>query len=284
MSDENAVTLESAAAPEVQAEAQKLGWIPPDRYKGEADNFVDAEEYLKRGETVLPIVKAQNAKLRAEVETLRASSATTQSALVAAQKAIEEIEERHSVATQKAVEQARRDVKAQLEIASEAGDHRGVADLTDQLVQLNKADPPTAKKTFTPPAQLPAPDPALVAWQEDNPWFTVDRRKTALALGIAEDLRANGEKATGRAFYDIVSVELDKELGPKYTPTSKVESGKNGGTDDGPRSGKKGFSSLPSDARAACNADTKKFVGDGKRYKTAAEWQSRYAELYFESQ
>jgi hypothetical protein len=38
---------------------------------------------------------------------------------------------------------------------------------------------------------------------------------------------------------------------------------------------------MPSDARAACDADAKRFVGADKRYKTQAEWRTRYAEIYF---
>ena len=60
MSEQAEVVVESAAAPEVQAEAEKLGWIPATRYKGDAERFVDADEFIKRGETVLPIVKEQN--------------------------------------------------------------------------------------------------------------------------------------------------------------------------------------------------------------------------------
>ena len=112
MADENIV--ESSAAPEVQSKAEKLGWIPPARFKGDPEKFIDAEQYLERGETVLPIVKEQNKRLHAQVAELQANHAKTEAALAAATKAIEEIEERHSVATQKAVENARRQVKAQI--------------------------------------------------------------------------------------------------------------------------------------------------------------------------
>ncbi len=280
---ENNVVIESTATPEVQAKAEQLGWISPTRFKGDPARFIDAEEYVERGQTVLPIVKEQNKRLHAELESVRQESAKTAAALKAAQAAIEQIEERHSVATQKAIENARKEVKLQLAAASEAGDHEGVAELTDQLTRMNKAESKAEEKKETAPATL-APDPELIAWNAENQWFGKDKRKTSLALGIAQELRESGEKSVGRVFYEKVAAEVEATLAPKEenTPTSKVEGARNGSDNEVRTGGKKSFAALPADAKAACDADTRNFVGPGKRYKTQAEWRNRYAELYFE--
>jgi hypothetical protein len=277
--------VESAAPPEVQVEAEKMGWIPPSRFKGDPERFIDADAYVERGQTVLPIVKEQNKRLQAELAAVRAQAEATASALKAAQTAIDSIEERHSVETQKAVERARLQVKAQLVAASESGDHEGVAELTDQLTKLNAVEPEPAKKQPVAPQQF-TPPADLAAWNAENPWFGTDKRRTALALGIAQELRESGDASTGRAFFDKVKVELDATLGVKdETPAaSKVEGARNGGGEEpAARRGGKSFSSLPADAKAACDADSRKFVGPGKKYKTADEWRSRYAEMYFGS-
>jgi hypothetical protein len=286
MSDVDTQVVESAAAPEVQTAAEKMGWIPPSRFKGDPERFIDADAYIERGETILPIVKEHNKRLQTELATVREQAAANAEALKVAQTAIEQIEERHSVQTQKAVEEARRQVKAQLAAASEAGDHEGVAELTDQLTQLNTAEKeagPVEKKPATPPARF-VPPPELREWNEENPWFGQDRRKTALALGIAQELREQGESATGKRFFDMVKVELEATLGSgeKLTLPSKVEGARNGSDQEERHSGKKGFAALPAEAKAACDADLKKFVGEGKRYKTPAEWRNRFAEIYFE--
>lgn len=275
--------LESAAAPEVQARAEKLGWIPPTRYKGDPERFVDAEEYIERGETVLPIVKEQNKRLQAEIGRLTSENASIVTALKSSQDAIAQIEERHSVETQKAVERAREQVKAQLAAASAAGDHEGIAELTDQLTLLNKAEEKAESKAVekkTPPPYVPPPD--LREWNKENTWFGTDKRKTALALAIAQELREGGETSTGRDFFDLVSVEVEKTF-TTSTPTSKVEGARGGSGDDSRSGGKKGYASLPADAKAACDADARQFVGPNKRYKTQDEWRKRYAEIYFES-
>lgn len=283
---EEAEVIESAAPPEVQAEAEKLGWIPPTRYKGEVERFVDADEFIKRGETVLPIVKEQNRRLKAEIETVRGESQKVASALAQAQKAIEEIEERHTVATQKAVEKARVEVKAQLAAAGAAGDYEGVAELTDQLTQLNKADDkPEAKKAATPTPSQPVIPPEVKAWNERNAWFGTDRAKTNLAIGVAEELRQNGESSVGEPFMEKVKEITERRYvadGERQTPPDRVASGRNGSGSDSSVVRGKGYAALPKEAKEACESDAKRFVGDGKKYKTKSEWQSRYAEIYFQ--
>jgi hypothetical protein len=275
--------IESAATPEAQAQAEKMGWIPPSRYKGEPERFVDADQYIERGETILPIVKEQNKRLHAQVDTLARQAQEQTAALLAAQEAIESLKEVHSVAVVKAAEEARMQLKLQLAQASENGDHLGVAELTDQLTKLNKEE---AKPAPKPAPQAPAPfvvAPELKEWQAENPWYGSDRRKTALALGIAQDLRDKGETAVGRAFFELVGAEMKKELGiDQLEPASKVEGARSGSTDTRQsRASGKGFASLPKEAKDACDADAKKFVGKGKKYETQDAWRARYAQIYF---
>jgi hypothetical protein len=275
--------VESAAPIEVQREAEAMGWIPPTRFRGDPERFVDADVYIKRGNEVLPIVREQNKRLHTELEAVRTQSAQTAQALKAAQAAIEQMEERHTVATQRAVEDARKQVKAQLAAASEAGDHDGVAELTDQLTRMReaeKAPAPAAKPAAAPePAFTPPPD--LAEWNAENPWFGTNKRKTAMALAIAQELREAGDTAVGRVFFDKVKSELDKELGVSEPRNDKVEGGRGNGDSGSSAPRGKGYASMPSDARAACDADAKRFVGADKRYKTQAEWRTRYAEIYF---
>lgn len=274
--------VESHASPEIQAAAEKMGWIPPARFKGEPERFVDADIFVARGETVIPIIKAQNQKLQAELETLRIESQKTAQALREAQEAIQRNEERHTVATQKAVEQARKQLKQQLAVASEAGDHESVAEITDQLVQMRTDEKPAVTPAIIQPS-APVVDHALIAWQAqpENAWFETDIEKTNYAIYCAEQLRRSGCTLSGRAFYDQVTLETEKVFPAKETrePPDKMESSRNGSS--GQKGGKKGYASLPADAKAACDADAKNFVGPKLRYKTAAEWQARYAELYY---
>ena len=278
MADE---TLESVATSEQQTRAEAMGWIPPTRYKGDPTRYIDADAFLERGETVMPILKENNKRLQAEIAVLRETSGKQTAALVAAQDAIEHIEERHSVETQKAVERARAEVKRQLAEASREGDHEGVAELTDQLTLLNKAEAKAEAKVEAVPAFEPPPE--LREWNAENAWFGTDKRKTALALGIAQELRDGGELAVGRVFFDKVKAEMEAMLGEAQGKApGKVEGARNGTEGDTSTRGKKSFSAMPKDAQEACDADARQFVGPTKRYKTLADWRSQYATIYFE--
>jgi len=280
--------VESQATPEVQREAEAMGWIPPSRFRADPERFVDADEYIRRGNEVLPIVREQNKRLHTELDAVKAQSGRIAQALQQAQNAITQMEERHTVATQKAVETARKEVRAQLAAASEAGDHQGVAELTEQLIELREATtaastPATPVKQAEVSSQPFVPPPELSEWNRENLWFGTDKRKTALALAIADDLRSNGETVQGRGFFELVTKELNKELGGTLTPREdKVEggAGRGGATGSSTPRGKS-YAAMPSEARAACDQDSKRFVGPGKKYAKVEEWRNRYAELYF---
>ncbi len=276
--------IESKASAEVQTKAEKMGWIPPSRYRGEAERFTDAQEYLDRGEQVLPIIRQTNKRLEAELSAAREETAALKASVTAATAAIEDIKERHSAETARAVERAKVDLKTRLKAASEAGDHDAVAEITGLMIDLTAAskEAPVEKKTPVKEEPKALEIPAdMKAWFTENPWYGTDRRKTALANGIAQELRDGGTSLRGVDFFEKVREEVEATFAPTKEPASKVE-GARGSGGGGGGGGKQGYAALPADAKAACDADAKNFVGAGKKYKTAAEWQKRYAEIYFE--
>ena len=266
---------------DVETQARQLGWVPQEEFRGEAEKWVDAETFVDKGRHIMPILQENNRRLTSELESVKARQAATDAALKAAQDALAEMEERHTIETQKAVDQARKDLKAQLRAASEAGDHDAIAELTDQLslMQPQTEKPKPGKASEEAPPKLETPQ-ELLDWQKDNPWFGVDNRKTAMANAIAVELRQKNSPLFGRAFYDAVAKEVEIFFNPPGDPRSddKVE-GSRGGS--GSAGGGKTYADLPADAKQACDADLRARVGKDKKYKTAADWRQRYADLYF---
>lgn len=286
MADSDTTVVEplvSKATPEVQATAEAMGWIPPKRFTGEVSRFVDAEEYVKRGETILPIVKQREKALRDEIAQFRTELSKRDKLLQEATDAIAEMQERHSVDTVKRVAEARKELLAQLKQAKRDEDVDAEVELTDQLTQLDKAVEvaPVKKKpaaevtpTFTPP-------PEIVAFQQAHPWFGKDKRKTAIVIAAAEELRESGDTSTGDAFFKKI-LDAVEEVFPAEQRVSKVEGGARSGGAGASGSGNgKAFGDLPADAKEACHKDARDFVGKGKRYETMAQWEKRYAEIYF---
>lgn len=282
---EEAVVLESACDEATQKAAEAQGWIPPSRYKGDPERFTDADEFIRRGEELAPILKKQLASTRGELTALHTRQQATEAALAKAQETIANMQEEHTVATQKAVEKAVQGLKAQLAAASEAGDHAAVAELTEQIVDAKAAleAAPAEKKEVArqaPPPLDPAIQTAFNEWRADNPLFDKDPDFKELVFSIGSRLRREGDTTLGRAFFDKCGEIAKAKFKADEPPPGKVEGGRQeGGSGGAPRA--KTYASLPAEAKAACNAEAREKVGKGKRYETLGAWQNRYAEIYF---
>lgn len=291
------VVVESKAPPEVQAEAEKMGWISPEKFKGDPEKFIDADTYLERGNTVLPIVKAQLAQERNLTQKLYGEVTNLRAAFDETKRKLDEIEERHAVDTAKKIADVRKELTAQLAIASEKGDHLAVAEITEELTRTNvveDADKETKKAAAAVAAGNGTKSPQQLEyerqcneWQSQNEWYGKDRRKTALFHGIMQEMRDAGDASIGPEFFNKAKAELEKDTGGRGG-VDKVAGGRNGSGDSDTRqsggSGRRGFAQLPKDAQDACMEDVRNFVGPNKKYKTEGEWQAAFARIYFEQE
>ena len=79
------------SADEVETKARTMGWLPKEKFKGPESSWVDAEQYVKRGEEILPILKANNDKLVQRVTQTETANNELREQLQAATEAIEEL-------------------------------------------------------------------------------------------------------------------------------------------------------------------------------------------------
>jgi hypothetical protein len=243
---------------------------------------VDAEAYVERGETVLPIVKAQKAKLEQDVSRLSAELREAREAIAGSQEAIKALEEFYTEETKRQVTKARTELRAQIKDARDAGDVDAELEAQEELTRLNAAER-TAKETPSAEKKADGPPPPTaeyLAWQAENDWFLKDQKKARRAFLIGTELKEENPSLVGTAFY----AELDKRLvaeGVKEgrrAVASKVE----GGGDLGGERGAKvaGYDDLPADAKAACDRQGKALIGKDSRFKTAADWRKYYVSIY----
>lgn len=275
--------------PKVEVKATSLGWVPQEKFRGDTSKWVDAQTFVERGEQFMPLLKANNRRLEEQHHATLQEVQRLNGLLEASQTAIAELKEFHDADTRRAVEATKRRLLSELTAAKKDGDVEAEVQLTDELSQVNAALKEEPKKKEEPVVKRNEPtiDPAFTAWQsrEENAWFGKDRRKTTLAIAIAQELRQAGDRSVGEAFYERVSEELDATLGGKKEedaerPASKVGSSR-GGSGPGGSSGGRAYKDLPADAKVACQQQGSKLVGEGKAFKTLAEWQTYYAGLYF---
>ena len=274
----------NGSEPAVEVKAREMGWKPLDEFKGNPDHWRDAEEYVQRGEEVLPILRAESGKLRSELAAVRAEAAETKSLFEASQEAIMELKKFHTEDTKRQVDKAKRDLKAGIKAAKAEGNEDLEEELREELTTLN-----TAAAAPPPPAPVvvqPKVDPDFISWRAENTdWFEIDDNKTALMFAAAQRIRNDPANVNlkGKAFYNAAAAEAERVLNGGRSRPTKMEGGEGGrgggGGDGGGPS--RSYSDLPADAKAACNRQGTKLVGEGRAFKTETAWRKHYVEQYF---
>jgi len=273
----------------IEQEARALGWVPQEHFKGDQSRWVDAETFVERGHTVMPILKANNKRLESEVDRLRGETARLQQLFAASQESIGELQKVHMDNTKAAVEKARRDLLQELKAAKEDGDVAREVELTDQLADVKAQQKALDAAAAAPRQQAPKPQepqndamhPDFKAWTQENPWFGTDERKTMRAMGIAQELRSDPEfdDLKGREFFDKVLDVMNERTGGGRPSTSKVSGSRPSG--GGAGSAKKTYADLDAEAKAACDKQAKKLVGEGRAFKDVESWRQYYTNMVF---
>lgn len=273
----------------VEQKARGLGWVPKEEFRGSEDKWVDAETFVKRGEEVMPILRATNRRLEGDVEGLKGELASTKAALDEASEAISELKKHNTESARAAMKATKSTLRTQIRAAREAQDWEALETLEEQLDEVKETErevartPATTPPASPPPVAPPKVDPDFAAWKAENPWYGVDKRKTAFMHAEAALLREDAANANlkGKAFLEKAAEAAEATVNPRST-SSKVETGTGSGTSSSGRTGsKKGYADLPSDAKAACDSRAEKLVGEKRAFKTKEEWRAHYADQYF---
>lgn len=281
------MTEETEQPTEVEVKARSMGWVPKEEFKGAEDKWIPADEFVDRGEHLLPILHATNKRIKEEVATLKTQMAEQTEALRVSRETIAALDTYHAEDVKRKVEAARKNLKIELEAASERGDHKAVAEITEEMTNLKTAaEDDKTKRIETERQQVkdPTQHPDFISWRGDNPWYGTDLVRTSVANGVTWKLRQEGNRDIGRAFLDKVTegveAELKKISGGRPAP-NKAEGGGPTGGNGSTRSNGKGYDSMPAEAKAACDSFEKQLVGEKRLYKTIADWRKKYAADYF---
>lgn len=270
---------------DMENKARKMGWLPQEEFKGDVAKWRPAADYVERGESFIPIIKAENAKLHKEVDKAKADAAEAKRLFTASQEAIAELQKFHTEDTARQVAKAKADLKAGIRDARKEGDSDREDELREQLDELTTAAAAAPPVAPAPKPSQPVVDPAFIDWRRDNDWFEQDDNKTALMLAAAARLRKDPANNTlvGKDFYERAAYEADTVLnGRPNGRQSKTDAGRprpQGGGE--PPASRRLYSDLPADARVACDGLDRKLVGEGKAFKTQDAWRKHYVEQYF---
>ena len=281
---------------QIESRAREMGWVPKEEFKGKEDRWVDADAYVERGEHILPIVRENNKRLVGEVGALKGELSKTQTILAGALESLEEFKKYAEDDKKKAVERAIAKLRSDKSAAIKAGDGDAVVEIDAAIdeIRSEQTRAPVTRAAKVEAAAGAAQDANFTFqneqwwkdWSADNRWYGTDFDRTvdlnSASVKLAKRIQEGKEpQLRGREFLDRAGELMAESAsgGGRRTQADKVEGSRGGG---GQRSSSgKSYADLPQDAKAACDKYGEKLIGEGKMYKTPAEWRSKYAADYF---
>ena len=134
------------------------------------------------------------------------------------------------------LEQAKKVVANELEVAKrqykeayEAGDSEALVNAQEALTtakmkaeKVNNFKPAPLQEEETPVQITPKPqqaapvDEKLLAWQDQNQWFGSNKRMTAYALGLHEDLVGEGIPAGSDEYYRRINADMRERFADQF--------------------------------------------------------------------
>lgn len=268
MSEENTMDNggEQTVSPEVVREAELLGWVPKDQFRGNEDDWIDADVFVKRGKEINPILRKNNETLLKKLNAKDAEIAEIKAA-------VEEFRKYHEETEARAYKRALDDLKAAKKQALEEGDHEAVVDIDEEIADLKEAKKTTPS---SPEPEVPSykTDPIYIGWEADNQWIVGDTAMQRAAEQAAELMRIRGNTSVGRDFLDQVTEKIKEAFPEKFSNTrrnqaSPVEGGGNGST----RTGKKTYADLPAEAKKACDRFVAQKLMTREQYLADYDWE-----------
>jgi hypothetical protein len=159
---------------ESEVVALEKGWRPKEEYEGDPKKWVDADEFLRRGE-LFDKIDLMGRELRETKKTLRM------------------LQSHHESVRETEFQRALQELKLEKKQAYEEGDHEKVIELDDKLLDLRMEQ----KEEATAARQQPMePDPRFVACVTRNKWYSSDAELRAFGdeVGVSH-AKANPDKS-----------------------------------------------------------------------------------------
>lgn len=246
----------TADSRDYEAEARSMGWVPEAEWKGDRKptKFLDAKEFVEKGETLIPMLRQQLEKERKDSEERFAKLERMNA------RTVERLKAQHARELDA--------MKVEREAAVKAGNVDEFRRIDKQIEEHQKSEPEAEPATKENPRDIES------EWTKKNDWYGKDPAMTGFAtyysqtiarpdLPIEENLR-------------LTEAEVRKQFPLHFTKTgANGHAPVDGGSPNGAQPARKDIlsSKLPSEALRQAKAD----VASGL-YKDTEAW----AKVYFE--
>ena len=258
--DPAALAAEAAEAQEAtEAKARTLGWVPKDEFRGDPEKWRDAEEFVRHGEEVLPVLRENTKKLHAKLDKQDARIAELTGV-------VKNFAEYHKKTEERAYTRALKKLKDEQLTAVDDGNTKKFKEIEVKIEDLEKDH---KEKPATPAEPGTGKNPEFIEWQEDNPWYGDDVELSVYADQAGGVIAARNKGIAAADLYEKVAEEVKKKYPDKFQNQRRKQPSTVEGGDilgDPPGAKGKGYSDLPADARAACDGYVKEKLLTREQY------------------
>lgn len=248
----------AVTAPErnYEKEASEIGWVPEAEFKGDKEKWKPAQKFVEDGERILPILRANERKLRDELAAERKSFAERLERMEKVNRSTFDAEKRR-------YETEITRLKREQRVAVESGD----------LERFDQIELEKGTLRAPEPVEEPKLDPEAI-FKKDNAWYGEDEDLTAYANGISQEYL---RKHPDSRIEDNLKYTADRVKaafpGKFKTPAANGHAAVDGGGDFPSPGRSDPLASLPAEAREQARKDMKAFP---KIYPTAESWKKAY--------
>lgn len=255
-----------------EQEARLQGWVPQEDFRGDKESWVDATEFVRRGEAINPILRKNNERLLHELDLTKKQMAE----LKETTEEFKRFQQEHFSRKEAELKSEIDSLKAQKKQAIREGDGDLAVDLDEQidavkeaLAEQKKAPPPKQEEVLSPP-------PEVQEWLGENSWYHTSPVMKAATDVIAQQISKDKPWLAGKGFFEELDRQLEAEfspekLGKKTKPRSPVEGGTTATTR--PTTNKKVYDNLPSEAKVACDKFVKQKIMSREEYVAMYDWE-----------
>lgn len=234
---------DNATDQDTEARARRQGWHGRESFNGPDDKFVDAETFLAKAESELPVLR----------ERMRA----VDKKVAEQDKAIKAFVAHNASVEARMYEKAKAEIRAEMREAVRDEDVERFDALEKKADELEKTAP-------KPPAKAEAEVPEeFVSWAEKNRWFKTDRVMTEFAITYHDVLLNEKPGMSVQENLSAVTKEVRKRFPEKFenarqgnAPAVEGVGGAKARTTGG-----KTYENLPPEAKKACDLFVKSMPG-----------------------
>lgn len=233
---------------DIEKEAALMGWQPKEQFRGNPEEWADAETYVKRGREIMPILRKNNERLIAKVMELDKARMEDRRTFEELHKFQQDALERERAATLAALRATRRE-------AIEQADGEAFERAEQQIREVEAYKPPAA-----PAPAPPLVDPNFAEWHEKNDWYTRDKALTALADSLIDVVASEGFEPRSPEFLEEIGRRVRQSAPAKFTNPNRARPA--AVDPPAPRQRKpagKSYDDLPQEAKELCD----RFVNSG---------------------